>query len=290
MVFFIPAGGKGLICGAGSARSRRGRHTLRCRCIPARGGRRPTLSSPPLSVRTQAHAVLPGSCRSRHSPTLFILRRRSGPSARSLRWRSSSKGDLICAAFLFAPFGADHTLRCRGSFIFLFSFYGILLHWRLHFSFWPAKIEKRSKEKSAAHVRALKNRTGHYPPRNSRAEWKSSFRVIYEYPTMSDARSDKPTADATGRFFSRSAGTGLRSKGRGAAPVLVCVVHPCGRTSRMGVYFLIEGAGPHKNSVCVQNIRPSPFLEHELHGLRHSFRPPGKSVGRERGRRHASPA
>ena len=38
----------------------------------------------------------------------------------------------------------------------------------LHFSM--AKIEKRSKEKSAAHVRALKNRTGHYPPRNSRAE------------------------------------------------------------------------------------------------------------------------
>ena len=82
--------------------------------------------------------------------------------------------------------------------------------------------------------------SGHYPPRNSRAEWKSSFRVIYEYPTMSDARSDKPTADATGRFFSRSAGTGLRSKGRGAAPVLVCVVHPCGRTSRMRTYFLIQ--------------------------------------------------
>ena len=63
MVFFIPAGGKGLICGAGSARSRRGRHALRCRCIPARGGRRPTLSSPPLSARAQAHAFLPGSCR-----------------------------------------------------------------------------------------------------------------------------------------------------------------------------------------------------------------------------------
>ena len=119
------------------------------------------------------------------------LRRRSGLTARSLRWRSSSKGDLIRAAFLFVPFGAGHTLRCRGSFIFLFSFYGILLHWRLHFSFWPAKIEKRSKEKSAAHVSALKNRTGHYPPRNSRAEWKSSFRVIYEYPTMNDARSDR---------------------------------------------------------------------------------------------------
>ena len=40
-----------------------------------------------------------------------------------------------------------HILRYRKCFLFLFSFYGILLHWRLHFSFWPAKIEKRSKEK-----------------------------------------------------------------------------------------------------------------------------------------------
>ncbi len=176
--------------------------------------------------------------------------------------------------FHFSIFFLWHPATLEASFLFLAS----------------QNRETKQREKAAAHVRALKNRTGHYPPRNSRAEWKSSFRVIYEYPTMSDARSDKPTADATGRFFSRSAGTGLRSKGRGAAPVLVCVVHPCGRTSRMGVYFLIEGAGPHKNSVCVQNIRPSPFLAHELHGLRHSFRPPGKSVGRERGRRHASPA
>ena len=147
MVFFIPAGGKGLICGAGSARSRRGRHTLRCRCIPARGGRRPTLSSPPLSARTRAHDFLPKAVGAGTGGRATALRRRSGLTTRSLRWRSSSKGDLIRAAFLFVPFGADHTLRCRGSFIFLFSFYGILLHWRLHFSFWPAKIEKRSKEK-----------------------------------------------------------------------------------------------------------------------------------------------
>ena len=55
------------------------------------------------------------------------------------------------------------------------SFCSSELHLSLHFSFWPAKIEKRSKEKSAAHVSALKNRTGHYPPRNSRAE---SFQLI----------------------------------------------------------------------------------------------------------------
>ena len=149
MVFFIPAGGKGLICGAGSARSRRGRHTLRCRCIPARCGRRPTLSSPPLSARAQAHAVLPKAVEAGTDGRATALRRRSGPTTRSLRWRSSSKGDLICAAFLLRPF------RCGPTF--------------------PAKIEKRSKEKSAAHVRALKNRTGHYPPRNSRAK---SFQLI----------------------------------------------------------------------------------------------------------------
>ena len=82
------------------------------------------------------------------------------------------------------------------------------------------KRETKQREKAAAHVRALKNRTGHYPPRNSRAEWKSSFRAISDYLTKNDARSDKPTADATGRFFSRSAGTGRRRHGRGAAPVL----------------------------------------------------------------------
>ena len=166
-----------------------------------------------------------------------------------------------------------HILRYRGCFIFLFFFYGILPHWRLHFL--PVLTgRKRSKGRNSRPRFRPKISPRRLPPRNS-------------LPAV--AQTSAP-ADATGRFFSRSAGTGLRSKGRGAAPVLVCVVHPCGRTSRMGVYFLIEGAGPHKNSVCVQNIRPSPFLEHELHGLRHSFRPPGKSVGRERGRRHASPA
>ena len=49
----------------------------------------------------------------------------------------------------------------------------------------------KQREKAAAYVSALKNRTGHYPPRNSRAKQKSSFRMIYGYPTMHDARSDK---------------------------------------------------------------------------------------------------
>ena len=84
----------------------------------------------------------------------------------------------------------QHFGAAAGVSFFYDSFCSSELHLRLHFSFWPAKTEKRSKEKSAAHL-PLKNRTGHYPPRNSRAEQKSSFRMIYGYPTMHDARSDK---------------------------------------------------------------------------------------------------
>ena len=93
--------------------------------------------------------------------------------------------------FLLRPFRCSPTsFAAAGVSFFYDSFCSSELHLRLHFSFWPAKTEKRSKEKSAAHL-PLKNRTGHYPPRNSRAEQKSSFRMIYGYPTMHDARSDK---------------------------------------------------------------------------------------------------
>ena len=69
-----------------------------------------------------------------------------------------------------APFRSGPThFAAAGAAFFYDSFCSSELHLRLHFSFWPAKIEKRSKEKSAAHL-PLKNRTGHYPPRNSRAE------------------------------------------------------------------------------------------------------------------------
>ena len=113
-----------------------------------------------------------------------------------------------------------HILRCRGCFILLLFFCSSDLHLRLHSSFWPAKIEKRSKEKSAAHVRALKNQTVTTLRATRGLKAFSTFRTISDYPTKSDARSDKPTADATGRFFSRFAGTGRRRHGRGAAPVL----------------------------------------------------------------------
>ena len=144
MVFFIPAGGKGLICGAGSARSRRGRHTLRCRCIPARCGRRPTLSSPPLSARAQAHAVLPKAVEAGTDGRATALRRRSGPTTRSLRWRSSSKGDLICAAFLLRPFRCGPTFfSAVGVSFFYDSFCSFELHLSLHFSFWPCELSNQ---------------------------------------------------------------------------------------------------------------------------------------------------
>ena len=146
MVFFIPAGGKGLICGAGSARSRRGRHTLRCRCIPAPGGRRPMLSSPPLSVRA-------------------------------------------------------HILRCRGCFIFLFFFYGILPHWRLHFL--PVLTgRKRNKGRNSRPRFRPKISPRRLPPRNS-------------LPAV--AQTSAPASRRPVKIFPAA---GRERNGRGAVPVL----------------------------------------------------------------------
>ena len=60
--------------------------------------------------RTRAHDFLPEAVGAGTGGRTTALRRRCGLSTRSLRSRSSSKGDLICAAFFFALFGAGtHT-------------------------------------------------------------------------------------------------------------------------------------------------------------------------------------
>ena len=92
MVFFIPAGGKGLICGAGSARSRRGRHTLRCRCIPARCGRRPTLYGADAGLRFSLRPF-------RRGRGLMI-------SCRKLSEQAQAGAPLLCADGAVSPRGA----------------------------------------------------------------------------------------------------------------------------------------------------------------------------------------
>ena len=157
--------------------ARSGEHWLRGPVLRRRCGRRPMLSRRELSARAHIRrgAAFPHgadspatlSCRElsvrAHIQYSTIFPRRAGP-------HTSLPRELHFSIFILQLRAAF-----EASFLFLAS----------------QNRETKQREKAAAHVRALKNRTGHYPPRNSRAEWKSSFRAISDYPTKSDARSDK---------------------------------------------------------------------------------------------------
>ena len=97
-------------------------------------------------------------------------RRKAGPAESGPRVFRQAEQMQACA-FLFVPFGAGaHTALPRE---LHFSIFILQLRAAFEASFLflaSQNRETKQREKAAANVRALKNRTGHYPPRNSRAE------------------------------------------------------------------------------------------------------------------------
>lgn len=104
------------------------------------------------------------------------------------------------------------------------SIFGMRFHGlRRSLPFPPKKNGKPPKEENAAPSLRPENFAGHSPPESS-------------LPAV--AQTSAP-ADATGEIFSLRAPASVQ-RGGGAAPVLVCVVHPSGCTSRMRTYDFMQ--------------------------------------------------